>query len=214
VERATVICNTFCIDSSLVLVPRHRKEVCPLARRVMLPRSGATRIHPITGWPSLFPTPLPAPPLVGLTAFLPFKKEQYGLTTFHKVDTNGLGALCPPGALGVHDRVLSRPCTRSSALLAQACQHLWLGAHHDVYREFTCVHHTIHPAPSPPDAGRYTVPSRFRCQSRDCGYRVRGLCTGRYLPAHPRRILLMEQQVWSIQHARQSTLRPRVATRN
>jgi hypothetical protein len=89
VEHATVICHTFCIDSSLVLVPRHRREVCPLARRVMLPKSGATRIHPIAGRPSLFPTPLPALPLVDLTAFLPFKKEQYGLTTFHKVDTNG-----------------------------------------------------------------------------------------------------------------------------
>src|SRR5712692_4932144 len=77
--------------------------------------------------------------------------------------------------------------------------------------EFTCVHHTAHPAPSPPDAGRDTLPSRFGRQSGDCGYRVRGLCTGRYLPAHPRRILLMEQQVWSILHARQSTLRPRVA---
>src|SRR6266481_5020028 len=77
--------------------------------------------------------------------------------------------------------------------------------------EFTCVHHTAHPAPSPPDAGRDTVPSRFGCQSGDCGYRVRRLCTGRYLPAHLRRILLMEQQVWSIQLARQSTLRPRVA---
>src|SRR5215510_73478 len=64
--------------------------------------------------------------------------------------------------------------------------------------ECTCVHHTIHPAPSPPDAGRYALPSRCRRQSKDCGYRVRGLCTGRYLPAHPRRILLMEQQVWSI----------------
>jgi hypothetical protein len=158
----------------------------------------ATRIRPITGRPSLFPTPLPAPPSVGRTTSLPsFRKERYGLTTFHKVDTHGLGALSPPGALGVHDRVLSRPCTRSSAFLAQACQHLWLAAHHDVYREFTCVHHTIHPAPSPPDAGRYTVPSRFRCQSGDCGYRVRRLCTGRYLPAHLRRILLMEQQVWS-----------------
>ena len=129
----------------------------------------ATRIRPITGRPSLFPTPLPAPPLVGLTAFLPHLEERYGLTTFHKVDTNGLGALCPPGALRVHDKVLSRLCTRSSALLAQAYQHLWLGAHHDVYREFTCVHHTIHPAPSPPDAGRYTVPSRFRCQSMTVG---------------------------------------------
>jgi hypothetical protein len=96
-------------------------------------------------------------------------------------------------------------------LLAQASQHLWLVNFDDVYREFTCVHHTIHPAPSPPDAGRYTVPSRFGCQSSDCGYRVRRLCTGRYLPAHLRRILLMEQQVWSIQLARQSTLRPRVA---
>src|SRR6266404_6990896 len=96
-------------------------------------------------------------------------------------------------------------------LLAQASQHLWLVDFDDVYREFTCVHHTIHPAPSPPDARRYTVPSRFRCQSGDCGYRVRRLCTGRYLPAHLRRILLMEQQVWSIQLARESTLRPRVA---
>ena len=180
-------------------MPRHRREVSPLARRVMLPRSGATRIHPIAEWPSLFPTPLPAVPLVGLTTSLPsFQKERYGLTTFHKVDTHGLGALSPPGALGVHDKVLSRPCTRSSALLAQACQRLWLGAHHDVYQEFTSVHHTIHPAPSPPDAGRYTVPSRFRCQSGDCGYRVRRLCTGCYLPAHLRRILLMEQQVWSV----------------
>ena len=67
--------------------------------------------------------------------------------------------------------------------------------------EFTCVHRTIHPAPSPPDAGRDTVPSRFGCQSGACGYRVRRRCTGRDLPAHLRRILLMEQQVWSIQRA-------------
>src|SRR5229473_5131430 len=77
--------------------------------------------------------------------------------------------------------------------------------------EFTCVHRTIHPAPSPPDAGRDTVPSRFGCQSDDCGYRVRGHWTARYLAAVPRRILLMEQQVWSLLRARQSTLRPRVA---
>src|SRR5207237_2884624 len=106
---------------------------------------------------------------------------------------------------------MARPGTRYSALLAQASQHLWLAFCYDVYREFTSVHHTIHPAPSPPDAGRYTLPSRFGCQSSDCGYRVRRLCTGRYLPAHPRRILLMEQQVWSRQRARQSTLQPRVA---
>ena len=172
----------------------------------------ATCIRPITGRPSLCPTPIPAPPLVCLTAFLPScRKERYGLTTFRKVDTNGLGALCPPVALDVHDRVMAKPCTRYSALLAQASQHLWLASCYDVYREFTSVHHTVHPAPSPLDASRYTVPSRFGCQSSDCGYRVRRLYTGRYLPAHLRRILLMEQQVWSRQRARQSTLRPRVA---
>ncbi len=54
------------------------------------PGDVATRIHPITGWPSLFPTPLPAPPLVDLTAFLPsFWRERYGLTTFRKIDTDG-----------------------------------------------------------------------------------------------------------------------------
>ena len=103
------------------------------------------------------------------------------------------------------------PVPGYGALLAQASQHLWLGNVDDVYRECTCVHHTIHPAPSPPDAGRYTVPSRFRRQSGDCGYGVRGHLTARYLAAVPRRILLMEQQVWSLQRARRSTLRPRVA---
>jgi len=136
--------------------------------------------------------------------------RQNRLTTFRKVDTAGCGALCLPGAVDVHDRVLSRPCARSSALSAQAWEPLWLIAHHDVYRAFPCVHHTSHPAPSPRDARRYPLPSRFRCQSGDCGSCVRRLWTGRYLPAHLRRIVLMEQQVWSV-HARQSTLRPRVA---
>ena len=37
------------------------------------------------------------------------------------------------------------PC--DGALVAQASQPLWLVAFHDVYRAFTCVHHTIHPGP-------------------------------------------------------------------
>jgi hypothetical protein len=172
----------------------------------------ATRIRPATGRHSLFPTPIPASPLVGLATSLPsFRKERYGFTTFRKVNKDGLGALCPPVALRVHDRVLARPCTRYSAILAQACQHLRLVAFNDVYREFTCVHHIVHPAPTPLDASRGTIPSRFRRQSGDCGYFVRGHLTARYLAAVPRRILLMEQQVWSVQLAKQSTLRPRVA---
>src|SRR6266568_178032 len=50
----------------------------------------ATHIRPATGRRSLFPTPIPASPLVGLTVFLPsFRKERYGLTTFHKIDKDG-----------------------------------------------------------------------------------------------------------------------------
>jgi hypothetical protein len=49
----------------------------------------ATRIRSITERRSLFPTPIPAPLLGSLTAFLPSKKERYGLPTFRKVDTNG-----------------------------------------------------------------------------------------------------------------------------
>src|SRR5262249_49779205 len=61
---------------------------------------GAPRIRPIPGRPSLFPTPLPASPSGGLTAFLPvLRQERYGLTTFHTVDKDGLGALSPPVAL-------------------------------------------------------------------------------------------------------------------
>jgi hypothetical protein len=52
--------------------------------------TGSTRIRLITRRPSLFPTPIPAPPLVGLAAFLPFlRQERYELTTFHKVNKHG-----------------------------------------------------------------------------------------------------------------------------
>jgi hypothetical protein len=189
-----------------------RTETPQGSQLAFAPGNVTTRIHPITGRPSLFPTPLPAPPLVGLTTSLPsLRKERYGLTTFHKVDKNGLGALCPPVVLCVHDRVLTKPGTHYSAFLAQAYQYLWLAAFYDVYREFTYVHHTIHPAPTPLDTSRDTIPSRFRRPPKGCGYHVRGHLTARYLAAVPRRILSMEQQVWSIQLARQSTLRPRVA---
>jgi hypothetical protein len=54
------------------------------------PGNVATRIRPITRRHLLFPTPIPAPPLVSLTASLPsFWRERYGLTTFRTVDTNG-----------------------------------------------------------------------------------------------------------------------------
>jgi hypothetical protein len=175
-----------------------RTETPQGSQLAFAPGHVATRIRPTTGRHSLFPTPIPAPPSVGLTTFLPsFRKEQYGLTTFHKVDKDGLGALCSPVVLGVRDRGRRSPCSHYNTVLAQAYQHLWLVHFYDVYREFTCVHHTAHPAPSPPDAGRGTIPLRFWCRSGDRGFYVRGHLTARYLAAVPRRILLTEQQVWS-----------------
>ena len=53
------------------------------------------------------------------------------------------------GSVTAHDKEWESPCTRYSALLAQACQHLWLVVFDDVYRAFTWVRHTIHPRPSP-----------------------------------------------------------------
>src|SRR5262249_30736122 len=46
-----------------------------------------------------------------------------------------------------HDKERENPCTRYSALLAQAFQHLWLVFSDDVYRAFTWVRPTIHPSP-------------------------------------------------------------------
>jgi len=51
------------------------------------------------------------------------------------------------GSVDAHDKEAESPCTRYSALLAQACQHLWLVFCDDVYRAFTWVRHTIHPSP-------------------------------------------------------------------
>jgi len=51
------------------------------------------------------------------------------------------------GSVSAHDKERESPCARYSALLAQACQHLWLVFCDDVYRAFTWVRHTIHPSP-------------------------------------------------------------------
>ena len=51
------------------------------------------------------------------------------------------------GSVDAHDKEAENPCTRYSALLAQACQHLWLVFCDDVYRAFTWVRPTIHPSP-------------------------------------------------------------------
>jgi hypothetical protein len=65
-SKATDICNTFSTDSSDVLVPRHRREVSSLARRVMLqpvstPLQGGIRFFP-PPYPHAFGWPYGLPP--------------------------------------------------------------------------------------------------------------------------------------------------------
>src|SRR5215475_16199134 len=54
-NQATAICHTFCIDSSVILVPRHRREVSPLARRVMLQPVSVPLQNGIRFFPPLYP---------------------------------------------------------------------------------------------------------------------------------------------------------------
>src|SRR5215813_13339738 len=91
---------------------------------------------------------LPFPHVYRLALRLTFPcGRRTGFPCSVSVTTNGVGALCPPVAWDAHDKEARSPCTRYSALLAQAWQHLWLVFCDDVYRAFTWVRHIIHPSP-------------------------------------------------------------------
>jgi len=156
----------------------------------------ATRIPAITAGPSLPPTSFTRTPSVLLTGFLPLR-ERYGLTLFRENDPMGLGSLFTPVALAGPRRKRLKLPSPLQCLLAQACQHLWLVISDDAYKSSLMLTIPSTLAPSLPDAGRYIVPSRFGCQSYDCGYVVRRLYTICYLLASLRRVLLVEQQVGS-----------------
>jgi len=51
------------------------------------------------------------------------------------------------GSVAVHDKERETPCAHSSALWAQAFQHLGLGICDDVYRAFPWVRRATHPRP-------------------------------------------------------------------
>ena len=97
------------------------------------------------------------------------------------------GVVCP--CHGTHNPV-NPPRFGGISILAS-------GLVNDVYQEFACASHTIHPSPAPRDARRYALSSRPPRQPDGCGYIVRGQSTGRYLPASPPRVLMMGHQVRS-----------------
>ncbi len=118
------------------------------------------------------------------------------------VTTNGVGALCPPVAL--------LPMTRKEGVLVPATVPFWLKPSSTFGLFSLTMFIERSPgfaipsilAPLRRSADRYIGPSRVRCQSGDCGFIVRRLCTGRYLPAHLRRIPLMGQRVVSWHYAK------------
>ena len=121
-------------------------DVSALSRRVMSPV--ALNPYPPHYRMAFASSILPYPHAYRFTLRFTFPcGRRTGLPCSVSVTTNGVGALCPPVALLPMTRKRESPCTRYSALLAQACQHLWLVFCDDVYRAFTWVRHTIHPSP-------------------------------------------------------------------
>ena len=128
------------------LVRQDQMDVCPLARGVMLPLGRNS--YPLHYRVAFASSILPCPHACRLPLRCAFPcGRRTGLPCSVSVTTNGVGALCPPVAWDAHDKETESPCTRYSALLAQAWQHLWLVFCDDVYRAFTWVRHAIHPSP-------------------------------------------------------------------
>jgi hypothetical protein len=81
-----------------------------------------------------------------LTARFP-SRETYGIAMFRLSHNEWGRRALSTGSVAAHDKERESPCTHYSALLAQACQHLWLVFFDDVYRAFTWVRLTMHPSP-------------------------------------------------------------------
>src|SRR5256885_7476344 len=89
---------------------------------------------------------MPARLLACLAAYFP-SRETYGVAMFRLSHNEWGRRALSTGSVAAHDKEARSPCTRYSALLAQAFQHLWLVFCDDVYRAFTWVRPTIHPSP-------------------------------------------------------------------
>src|SRR5438270_12949797 len=104
---------------------KDQRDVCSLARGVMLP-GGSTPIHPITGWPSLLPSSSARTPIG-----LPYGSRSLagGVWGCHVPSQSHGWVRRALSTVGVHahDKDGRSPCTRYSALLAQAWQHLCFG---------------------------------------------------------------------------------------
>ena len=119
--------------------------VSPLSRRGMLRRLRSTPI-PHDSMACAFSL-LPCPLVQGLPLrFAVPSGDVRGCHVPVSVTTEGRRALST-GSVIAHDTAGKTPCTRDSALLAQASQHLWRVFCDEVSRAFPWGRHAIHPRP-------------------------------------------------------------------
>jgi len=127
-------------------------EVCPLSRGVMSTQPGPR----LNSYPPHYRTtfafsiiPYPQPHRLTLRLAFPVSGEVTSLSRSTYIPSDGLGAVYPPEELHLRQE-MAKFLNRSTYLLVQAYQRLWLVWHNDVYRQFTYVHHTTYPSSRPP----------------------------------------------------------------
>jgi hypothetical protein len=122
--------------------------VSSLAGRVLGSLRLSTRIHPITGWPSLLPSSHPIPPTACLAVSLP-QRRRHEVTTFREFDNRYLRSTLSAGGNAARVGRSSSPPNHPLTVLVQASQLLWLVNIHDSYKCSLTLTIVSYPNPSP-----------------------------------------------------------------
>jgi hypothetical protein len=117
----------------------------------------STRIHPVTGWPSLLPSSHPVPPTACFTVSLP-QGRRHGIITFRVSDSKYLRSTFSAGGSVARVGRSAIPPNHPLTTLVQALQLLWLVKGHDSYKCSLTLTLVSYPNPSP----RWSFPERFR----------------------------------------------------
>ncbi len=99
----------------------------------------ATTIHLITRWRSLRRLSHTYNPIGSPCSLLSPKGELQAYHVLHEYQSR-LGSAFSPVAHHLRQRRFES-LNLATYLLVQACQHLWLVVHHDVYQQFTFINH-------------------------------------------------------------------------
>src|SRR6516165_5300633 len=113
------------------------RDVAPGAQLLSTPLPSGLRF---------FHLPMPARLSAPLAVRFPLR-ETYGVAMFRRSHNEWGRRALSTGSVCAHDTERESPWARSSALVAQACQHLWLVFYDDVYRACTWGRPPIPPRP-------------------------------------------------------------------